>query len=350
MSGAAFRIGPERMVGPDQAALIVAEIGQNHNGQQAMAEQLIDAASWAGADAIKLVKRDLDSELSRAARSRQYHGPHAFGDTYEQHRRALELSAESHVELVHRARQRGLLYLATVGDLPSLELAQSLGADALKIASRDCGSLPLIEEVASRGRPVFLSTGMSDLDEIDRAVEVLEKQRAAYVLLQCTSLYPAPFEEAHLCSMPTLRERYGALVGYSDHTSGSLLPPVAVAMGAVVIEKHLTLDRGLRGSDHACSLEPDEFFHLVNDIRQVEQAQGRDDKPVPSAVRDVKAKLGRSLVARQSLAGGTRLEETMVTLKCPGDGMSWHELGRIVGRRLKRDVSADEQIVLEDFD
>ncbi len=340
-----------RTIGAGQPALVVAEIGQNHNGQRRLAEQLIDAASWAGADAVKFVKRDLDCELSRAAGNRRYGGRHAFGRTYAAHRHALELGPEDHAALCRRARQRGLLYFATPCDPPSLNLVCSLGADALKIASRDVANLPLIEEVAGRQRPVLMSTGMSPLEEIDEAVEVVRRRGAPLALLQCTSLYPTPHEEAHLNSLATLRTRYGCPVGFSDHTVGTLLPPVAVALGASIIEKHLTLDRSLRGTDHACSLEPGDFFQMVTAIRQVEAAMGRSDKPVPDSVAPVRAKLGRSLVARCDLPPGATLDETMVTLKCPGDGISWRDRHRVLGRRLRRRVAADEVItddVLDD--
>ncbi|MGH7139794.1 MAG: N-acetylneuraminate synthase family protein, partial [Pirellulales bacterium] len=146
----------------------------------------------------------------------------------------------------------------------------------------------------------------------------------------------------------TLAARYRVIVGFSDHTTGILLPPVAVARGALVVEKHLTLDRNSKGTDHACSLEPDEFRQLVRNIRDVESALGRSDKPVVNGVATVRAKLGRSLVTRMPLTAGTRIEEPMLTLKCPGDGLSWLDRGRVLGRRLKRDLAADELLTADD--
>ncbi|HJT35731.1 MAG TPA: N-acetylneuraminate synthase family protein [Pirellulales bacterium] len=348
MQPAAIVIG-QRVIGHTGPALVIAEIGQNHNGSLALAEQLIDAAAWAGADAVKLVKRDLESELSREARRRHYDSRHAFGRTYGDHRRALELSADDHARLSRRAAEHGLIYLATACDLPSAGLLDGLGVAAFKIASRDLANLPLLADVAGRGKPVILSTGMSAFDEVDAAVAVLREQDCRFILLQCTSLYPTPFEQVHLRSMNALAERYGSLVGFSDHTPGVLLPPVAVALGAAVIEKHLTLDRNLKGTDHACSLEPDEFRQLVHDVRRVEAALGRADKPVADGVETVRAKLGRSLVTRTPLPAGTRLEEPMLTLKCPGDGLSWFDRRQVVGRRLKRDLPADEKLSLDDI-
>ncbi|HEX5500905.1 MAG TPA: N-acetylneuraminate synthase family protein, partial [Thermomicrobiales bacterium] len=221
-------IGRDRRIGPGQPALIVAELGQNHNGSLSLAEELIDAAAWAGADAVKLVKRDLDSELSREARGRRYDSRHAFGPTYGEHRQALELSADEHRALARRARKHGLAFLATACDLPSAALLDSLGVDAFKIASRDLANLPLLEDVARRTRPVFLSTGMSKFDEIDAAVDVMRRAGRSFAVFQCTSLYPTPYDQVHLRSLVALAERYQAPVGFSDHAPGVLLPPVAV--------------------------------------------------------------------------------------------------------------------------
>ena len=347
MDSVVFSIGG-RLLGPCRPALIVAELGQNHNGSVALAEQLIDAAAWAGADAIKLVKRDLESELSREARVRPYDSRHAFGTTYGEHRQALELSAGEHAILAMRARRHGLIYIATACDPPSARLLDELNVDALKIASRDLTNLPLIRDVAGRRKPMILSTGMATLAEIEAAVKVLREASCSFALLQCTSLYPTPTKDVHLRSMSTLSARYNVAVGFSDHTAGILLAPVAVARGAVIVEKHLTLDRNLKGTDHACSLEPDEFRQLVSNVREVEAALGRADKPVVEGVASVRIKLGRSLVTRVPLTAGTRIEEPMLALKCPGDGLSWLDRQRVVGRRLKRDLEADEKLTLED--
>lgn len=338
----------QRWIAPHEPALVVAELGQNHNGSLTLAEQLVDAAAWAGADAVKLVKRDLESELSREARSRRYESRHAFGTTYGEHRRALELSAADHASLAARARRHGLLFIETACDVASAQVVDDLGVDAFKIASRDLTNLPLVRDVASRRKPVIFSTGMAGLAEIDEAVEIVRRTGSSFAVLQCTSLYPTPPSEAHLRSLVTLANRYAVPVGFSDHSTGFLFAPVAVAMGATIVEKHLTLDRNMKGTDHACSLEPDEFRQLVTNIRQVESALGRADKPVADGVAMVRAKLGRSLVTRVPLAAGTRIEEPMLVLKCPGDGLSWLDRQQVVGRRLKRDLAADEKLTRED--
>jgi sialic acid synthase SpsE len=349
MGAQRIRIGSGRHVGAGLPALIVAEIGQNHNGSVELAEQLINAAAWAGADAVKVTKRDLDCELSRDARDRPYQSPHSYGITYGEHRRALELQPPEHARLAARIREHGLAYIGTACDLPSADLLESLDVDAFKIASRDLGNLPLVESAARRGRPVIASTGMSNWDEIDAAVSALDAAECEFVLLQCTSLYPTALGQANLRAIDSLRQRYDALVGFSDHTQGILLAPVVAALGAVLIEKHLTLDRGLRGADHACSLEPEELRQLVDNVRQVEAALGSPDKPLPEEIKPQRAKLGRSLITRVSLPAGTQLDESMLVLKCPGDGLAWSERELVLGRRLKRDIPADVKLSLEDF-
>jgi sialic acid synthase SpsE len=332
------------------AALIVAEIGQNHNGRLDQALELVDAARWSGADAVKVTKRDLSRELSREARDRPYHSPHSYGATYGEHRRALELSADAHAAIRGRAREHGLSFVATVCDAPSADLMTALEPCALKIASRDLANLPLVETVARRGLPVILSTGMSDWAEIDPAVRIVREHGTTPILLHCTSLYPTPLDQAHLRSIPALVRRYGCPCGFSDHTPGIVAPLAAVALGARVIEKHLTLDRQHKGSDHAASIEPDEFRRMVDGVRDVERALGSADKPVPGEVALVRARLGRSLTSVRDLAPGTRVEAGMLDLRCPGTGISWADRGCVLGRRLARAVLAGQLLTWSDLE
>lgn len=348
MSDSAFYLQSGRRVGDGFPTFVVAEIGQNHNGSRALAEELIDAAAWAGADAVKVVKRDLGCELTTAARIRRYDSPHSFGPTYGQHREALELSFDDYAALAQRARSHGLQFVATVCDLPSACGMARVGVDAYKIASRDLNNLPLLEHVCRLGKPVILSTGMSTWEEIDAAVRVVRRGHCTFAVLQCTSLYPTPDEQVHLRSMATLRQRYQTAVGFSDHTLGTAIATAAVALGASIVEKHFTLDRTMKGTDHACSAEPQELFDLIQQLRRVEAALGRDDKPPTGAVAATKRKLGRSVVTRSPLTAGTVLDETMVTLKSPGEGVSWTDRSRVLGRKLLRDIAADELVLPSD--
>ena len=338
-----------RAIGLQQPVFLVAEIGQNHNGDEDRAAELIDVAAWAGADAVKFTKRDLDCELTTEASRQPYTGRAAFGPTYGKHRAALELGFESHARLADGARKHGLVYFAAACDIPSVDLLARLEVPLYKIASRDLTNLPLIEHLARTGRPLVLSTGMSSLEEIDEAVEVVHRFHDCLVLLQCTSLYPTPPQQVHLRSIGTLARRYGCLVGFSDHSPGTLFSAVAVALGAVIIEKHITLDREERGSDHACSLEPSEFAELVRQVRQVEQAMGSADKPMCPGVEQVRSRLGRSLVSRVPVPKGTTMVEEMLVLKSPGTGLAWRDRHRVLGRQAMRDIGPDETLRAEDF-
>lgn len=349
MASGPLRIRAERWIGPGHAALIVAEIGQNHDGDLRQALDLVDAAAWAGADAVKVVKRDLDCELTQLAKMQPYDSPHAFGNTYGQHREKLELSHEDHRAIAERIREHGLIYCCTACDLPSIELMSRFDVDIFKVASRDLGNHPLLARLVRDGRPIFLSTGMSDWEEIEAAVSRLRVARAPFALLQCTSLYPTPVQHAELACIEGFRRRFDCLVGFSDHTPGILLAPVAVALGSSIIEKHITLDRRAKGSDHAASLEPEEMRQLVQHVREVESAIGTGTKSLIPQVLPMRAKLGRSLVTMQPLAAGTTIDASMLTLKSPGNGVAWSDRHLLIGRRLRHDLPADSTLRLEDL-
>lgn len=349
MDAATLQLPTGRRLGGGAPTFVIAEIGQNHNGRLDWAEQLVDAAAWAGADAVKTVKRHLPNELTAAARNRIYDSPHAFGRTYGEHREKLELDAAAHAALAERARRHGLHFIATVCDVVSAAELHEVGVDAFKIASRDLGNLPLVDFIARLGQPVILSSGMSAWSEIDAAVAIVQSAGVPWSILQCTSLYPTPDAEAHLRAIPALAERYSTIVGFSDHTQGTVIAPAAVALGAAIVEKHLTLDRSAVGSDHACSAEPEELRVLIENIRRVEAALGRAEKPLATEIGGVRKKLGRSLVTRVPLAAGTVVEESMLTLKSPGDGVAWIDRDRVVGRRLTRALEADVLILPDDL-
>jgi sialic acid synthase SpsE len=332
----------------------VAEVGQNHNGRMALARRLIDAVAESGADAVKFCKRHLPSELTPAAARRPYLGPQSFGATYGEHRRALELSPAQHAELkayAQAARSAApLAYFATACDNRSVDELEAIGVPCYKIASRDLTNLPLIDYVARTGKPVILSCGMDALDEISQALDTLRMHHDQIVLLQCTSAYPTTYADVNLRAMETLRREFDVLVGLSDHTIGSAVPLAAAALGAVLIEKHVTLSRGLRGSDHPCSLEPRELQEMVAGIRAIEGALGDGVKRVPASVAAAKTKLGRSVVSRGKIPRGTRVTEDMLCLKSAGGGLTWFDRKRIVGRVARRDIEEDEALTAADVE
>jgi N-acetylneuraminate synthase len=269
------RIGPHP-IGPGHPALIVAEIGINHNGSLEQALQLVNAAARAGCHAVKFQKRTVAQVYSAAELARPRESP--FGTTNGDLKRGLELSQAAYAAIDRAARELGLLWFASCWDEASVDFIEQFAPPCYKIASPCLTDHDLLRRCRDTGRPLLLSTGMSTLDEIDQAVEVLGRDRL--VLMHCTSSYPSRTEELNLRTIAVLAQRYGVPVGYSGHEVGLATTVAAVAMGAVVVERHLTLDRAMWGSDQAASIEPHGFERLVKDITAVERALGDGVKRV----------------------------------------------------------------------
>jgi N-acetylneuraminate synthase len=282
-----------RVIGGGRPAYVIAEIGLNHNGDVELAKQLIDVAADAGADAVKFQKRT--PEISTPVHMRDTLRETPWGTmTYLEYRYRVEFTREQYIEVSDHALLRGLDWFASPWDVPSVHFLEDLNVVAHKIASASVTDIPLLEAVRDTGRPVILSTGMSTSEQIDAAIEVLGTDRL--VLLHATSTYPMEPEEANLRVIPALRDRYpGVPVGYSGHERGLQISVAAVALGAVAVERHITLDRTMWGSDHAASLEPTGLAHLIRDIRIVEQALGDGVKRVFPGEQAPMAKLRRVL-------------------------------------------------------
>jgi len=338
---------------------IVAEIGQNHNGDPALARQLIDMAAMkifdsfdnrelAGVTAIKLTKRDLSEELTVEAYDAPYDSPQAFGDTYGSHREALELSYDHHAELGRYVRERGLEFIETLTSIKTLRLLEMVEVDAVKVASRDLSNLPLLAAIAETGKPIILSTGMAAEEDLDRAIDTIALHHDRITILHCVSQYPAAYQNMRLQSIAWLKQRYPYEVGLSDHSIGIVMAPVAVALGARVVEKHITLNRGMKGSDHAASLEPDGLWRMVRDIRNVETAMGEMAEGVPPEVETARRKLGRSLAAARDISEGEVVAEADLCLLSPGTGLQWHQREVLLGRVAKRSIPTHTLLNMED--
>lgn len=338
----------EREVGPGRPVFVIGEAGINHNGSRDLALKLIDAAAEAGCDAIKFQKRSPRALLSREAYERPYETGHAYGPTYGEHRERLELEAEDYVCLRDHARERGILFLASMWDPLSATFVDSLGVPAHKIGSPDLANLPLCAQVASFGKPVILSTGMSELWEVDAAVRVIREVNPDLVLLHCVSVYPAPFADLRLGCIPAMRERYGVAMGYSGHEPGWHAVLAAVSLGACVVEKHITLDRTMKGGDHGFSLEPHELAEMVRQIREVEAALAGNEKYLLPAEIPFRRKLGKSLTTRVSVPKGTALRPEMLTCKSPATGVSPILFNSVLGHPVTHDLEADTILRKED--
>jgi N-acetylneuraminate synthase len=267
-----------RVVGGGRPAYVIAEIGLNHNGDVEIAKSLIDVAASAGADAVKFQKRT--PEIATPEHMRDVPRETPWGTmSYLQYRHRVEFGRDEYIEIGDHATLRGLDWFASPWDVPSVDFLEGLNVVAHKVASASLTDIEMLEALRATGKPVILSTGMSTIDQIDRALEVLGTDRV--ILMHATSTYPMEPEEANLKVIPVLRDRYaGVPVGYSGHERGLQISVAAVALGAVAVERHITLDRTMWGSDHAASLEPTGFEHLVRDIRIVESALGDGVKRV----------------------------------------------------------------------
>ncbi len=334
-------------VGPDCPCFIVAEIGNNHQGDLDTAREMIRQAAKAGADAVKFQKRDLCALFTAQGLNMPYTGPNSFGPTYGRHRAALELSLADMAGLRQLARSLGLAFFASAWDLPSLRGLLEVGMDAVKIGSADLVNVPLLRMAARSGLPVFLSTGMSSLEEIDRAVVELAPCAARLVLLHCNSTYPCPDEAVGLPVMAQLARRYGLPVGYSGHEAGTAPSVAAAALGACVVERHFTLDRAQRGTDHMASLDPEGMARLRAQIREVEAAMRVRAKQVTPQERAVAVKLRKSLVFARDLPAGHVLGEADLCVKCPGHGLSPLEWDAVLGRALACAVRHDDLVTPE---
>ena len=331
-------------IGPGEPCFVIAEAGVNHNGDLALARELVTAAAGAGADAVKFQAFHADAVAAPGAPKAAYQeAATGGGGSQLELLRALELGADALGELKALAEEHGLVFLASAFDESSVAALDELGLAAFKVGSGEITNHPLLGDIGARGRPVILSTGTADLDEVVRAVEVLRTAGATdVVVLHCTTAYPADASEANLRALATLRERLGVAVGYSDHTTGDEVALAAVALGACVLEKHFTLDRTLAGPDHRASLEPDELARLVERVRRVEAALGDGVKRPTASERETAAVVRRSLAAADDLAAGSVLTRAMLTSLRPGTGISPERIDEVVGRKLRRDFARHE--------
>ncbi len=339
-----------REIGDGCPTFIVAEIGQNHNGDMDMAKKLIRMAARCGVDAVKFQKRDIKYELTDEAYNKIYDNPNSFGHTYGEHREFLELSDDQHRELREYTLSHDLTYICTACDQPSVESMERIGNPIYKIASRDATNTPLLKIIAQTGKPVILSTGMVGMKEIHEAIETLGNSAKSVMLMQCISQYPADIYRVNLKAIKTLRNEFNLLTGFSDHTIGIAASIAAVVMGACIIEKHITLSRALKGTDHAVSIEEKDLKQMVEYIRQVELSIGNGEKKIDPAVIAARNKLARSLTNSVQIPAGTILAEDMLVLKSPGHGLMWNEKEIIVGKKAAKDIPIHSTLKVSDFE
>ena len=335
---------------------VIGEIGQNHNGSVIIAKEIIDRAAkpiidplfnreLKRMDAVKLTKRDLKEELSASAMLQPYNSKHSFGSTYGVHREALELNDEEHFEIYKYTKEKGLDFVETLCGVGCTSMFRYFEPDRLKVASRDLTNLPLLNVLAETKIPIILSTGMGGPKELDEALEVITKHHNDVSILHCLSQYPSDYENINLLTIPFLKKKYPDFtIGYSDHSIGIVIPVAAVTLGAEIIEKHITLDREMRGTDQAGSLAPDGIYRMMRDIRNLENAFGVEDMFVDESVKGARVKLERSIASNVNFKKGQIIKESDLHMLSPGDGYKWSAKNEIVGKALTVDLPKDEVI------
>jgi N-acetylneuraminate synthase/sialic acid synthase len=347
MSTASLTIGDVR-IDDTSDCFVIAEIGHNHQGSVEQAKRLFAEAKHAGVDAVKLQKRDNRSLFSRDLYDKPYDNENSFGATYGAHREALEFGKAEYEELQAYAAELGVVFFATAFDQPSADFLADLDMPAYKIASGDLTNLPLLRHVASIGKPMILSTGGATFDDVRRGYETAREINEHVGLLQCTAGYPAKWDELDLRVIETYREAFpDAVAGLSSHDNGIAMAVAAYVLGGRIVEKHFTLDRAMRGSDHAFSLEPQGMRKMVRDLRRLRLALGDGVKREhPSEVEPI-TKMAKRLVAARDLPAGHVLAAEDLAARSPGNGMPPYELDRVVGRTLSRPLAADQALTFE---
>lgn len=336
-------------VGADYPTYVVAEIGQNHNGDIKLAKLLIDMAVRCGANAVKFQKRDISLELTQEAYDQPYDNPNSFGKTYGEHREFLEFDESQHLELLNYSKAHGITYFCTPCDIPSLEMLEQIGCPFYKVASRDLTNIPLLKALSEIKKPVIISTGMATYEDIDDAIITLNLPKDKLIIMQCTSEYPCKLENVNLKAIGTLSNKYDYLVGLSDHTSGVIISSAASTMGVKIIEKHISLDRTMKGTDQPGSLEEAGLKKLINYINAIELAQGDGEKQFIPSVTNSKNKLGRSLTSTRKIHQGEVLTLEMVCLKSPGNGIIWRNRNSIIGKIAIKAINENVTLTETDF-
>jgi N-acetylneuraminate synthase/N,N'-diacetyllegionaminate synthase len=338
-----------KSVGYGEPIFIVAEAGVNHNGDVDLGKKLIDAAKDAEADAVKFQAFKAENLVTKYAEKARYQKA-TTGPNESQYNmiKKLELKDEEFRELYDYAKKKNIIFLSSTVDKESVDLLGNLGVPAFKVASGEITNFPLLRYIAGKKKPVILSTGMSTLDEIEDALEVIRQKGVEdIVLLHCVTSYPAKIEDVNLRVIETLRHRFKLPVGFSDHTLGITTPIASAALGAVLIEKHFTLNTSLPGPDHKASLEPDELKEMVRAIRDVEKALGDGIRELTEDEERIKKVARRSIVAKVRIPKGTIITEDMLDLKRPGVGIEPKYLNDIIGKRAKKDIKPDELVTFE---
>ncbi|RGY59141.1 N-acetylneuraminate synthase [Fusobacterium ulcerans] len=324
---------------------IIAEAGVNHNGSLKLAKKMVEKAVEAKVDAIKFQTFIAKNLVSRNTEKANYQKLNTNNkESQLEMIKKLELSFEQFIELKRYCDEMRIKFLSTPFDLESIEFLKKLGMKIWKVPSGEITNLPYLRKIAEVADEIILSTGMSDLCEISKAVEILKKENKKILILHCNTEYPTPMEDVNLRAMELLKEKFNVEVGYSDHTLGIEVPIAAVALGARIIEKHFTLDKNMEGPDHKASLEPEELKKMVTGIRNIEKALGKKQKEVTESEKKNKDIARKSIVAKKNIKKGEIFTEENLTVKRPGNGISPMQWDEVIGKISIRNFEEDELI------
>ncbi|WP_053225805.1 N-acetylneuraminate synthase family protein [Solirubrobacter soli] len=327
---------------------VIAEIGHNHGGSLDSAHELFAEAKAAGAHAVKLQKRDNRSLYTREGYNKPYENENSYGATYGEHREYLEFGKAEYEDLIAHSKEIGVTFFSTAFDIPSADFLAELDMPLYKIASADLINTPLLKHVAKIGKPMILSTGGATLEDVKRGYSTVAEINPEVALLQCTAGYPAAWEELDLRVISTYRDLFpDAVVGLSSHDNGIAMAVAAYVLGGRIVEKHFTLNRALKGTDHRFSLEPQGLRKLVRDLKRTRVALGDGNKSMYPSETEPIIKMAKKLVAARPLPAGHTLTEADIAFKSPGDGLPPYELDRVLGRTLTHPVMEDGALTFE---
>ncbi|XP_056374253.1 sialic acid synthase [Hyla sarda] len=344
-----FELCPGRMVGGDHPCFIIAEIGQNHQGDLEIAKKMIRMVKDCGADCAKFQKSELEHKFNKKALERPYTSPNSWGKTYGEHKRHLEFSHDQYRELQKYAQEIGIYFTASGMDEMAVEFLDELGVPFFKVGSGDTNNLIYIKKTAQKGRPMIISSGMQSMETMRRVYEIVKPINPNFCILQCTSAYPLLPEDVNLRVIEAYKSAFPDIpIGYSGHETGIAITVAAVALGAKVVERHVTLDKTWKGTDHPASLEPKELAELVTSIRLVEKAMGSPEKRLLPCEMSCLNKLGKSVVAKTKIPAGTVITLNMLTVKVAEPrGFPPEEIFDLEGKTVKTDIEEDESVTEE---
>lgn len=340
-----IQVGPNRWIGESEEPYVVAEIGINHNGSFDLCKKMIAQAAHVGVDAVKMQKRTIEEMYTKDALDAPYNKPYAFGKTYGEHKQALEFLDEQYIELQKFAHGLGVEFLVSGFDSTGFSFIEKvLDVPVHKIASPFITDYPLLKQVAEYGKPIFLSTGMHTMEEIKSSVEFIKKINDKLMVFHAVTMYPVPNDLVNLNVLTTFKKELDTLVGYSSHDNSVAIPAAAVALGACVIEKHFTLDRTMRGPDHAASVESRGMELIKKYCTTVYQAMGCAERVKNESEMTARIKYGVSVTSKRAIPKGTVITENDIIVKCPGGGISPVEFWNLIGKKATKDISADKTI------